>query len=133
MSLCGLSHANAQAIRGRSRSPPRALSAGMDVTVGLGDRLGWRCRTHRRHPPLPRVARACAAVGAELTLTGRTFADVLDSATWAVLSTGYREPWGADGDHLKTEEQVKDGALRRSHHDHGGRLGRPPSRGCLPE
>ncbi len=42
----------------------------------------------------------------ELTLTGRTFTEVLDASTWAVFREGFREPWGADGDHLKTEEWV---------------------------
>ena len=108
VSLCRLSHANAQALRrALPFTSPRPLG-GMDATVGLGDRLGLAGPGHiaaiRRYVAWPVLAQQSVR---ELTLTGRTFADVLDAATWAVMSGGYREPWGADGDHLKTEEQVR--------------------------
>ena len=108
VSLCRLSHANAEIIRkALPFTAPRSLGR-MDVTVGLGDRLGLAGAGHisaiRRYRAWPVLAQQSVR---ELTLTGRTFGDVLDSSTWAVLSTGFREPWGADGDHLKTEEQVR--------------------------
>jgi len=34
--------------------------------------------------------------------TGRTPQQVLDDAMWGVFQEGWREPWGADADHLKT-------------------------------
>jgi hypothetical protein len=108
VSLCRLGHANAEVIRGvLPFTAPRPLGR-MDVTVGLGDRLGLAGAGHisaiRRYRAWPVLAQQSVR---ELTLTGRTFDDVLDASTWAVLATGFREPWGADGDHLKTEEQVR--------------------------
>jgi len=38
--------------------------------------------------------------------TGRTPQQVLDDATWGVFQEGWREPWGADADHLKTPADV---------------------------
>ncbi len=43
----------------------------------------------------------------ELELMGRDYEQVLDAATWAVFREGFRRPWGADGDHLKTAEWVR--------------------------
>jgi tagaturonate epimerase len=34
----------------------------------------------------------------------------LDDATWGVFQEGWRVPWGADADHLKTEEDIAAGA-----------------------
>src|SRR4030042_883158 len=45
----------------------------------------------------------------ELTLTSRTYEEVLDASTWAVFREGWRDAWGADGDHLKTAEWVRRG------------------------
>ena len=39
--------------------------------------------------------------------TGRTPQEVMDDATWGVLEEGWRLPWGADADHLKTEADVE--------------------------
>ncbi len=44
----------------------------------------------------------------ELKLTNRTYADVLDAATWAVFQLGYKKGFGADGDHLKKVADIKD-------------------------
>jgi hypothetical protein len=43
----------------------------------------------------------------ELDLTGRDYEQVLDASTWAVFQEGYEQPWGADGDHLKSEDWVR--------------------------
>jgi hypothetical protein len=108
VSFCRLSHGNAEAIRkALPFTAPRPLGK-MDATVGLGDRLGCAGPGHisaiRRYRAWPVLAQQSVR---ELTLTGRTFSEVLDASTWAVLATGFREPWGADGDHLKTEDQVR--------------------------
>ncbi len=42
----------------------------------------------------------------ELTLTGRTFEGVLADAVWGVFPAGFKDKFGADGDHLKTRETV---------------------------
>jgi tagaturonate epimerase len=108
VSICRLTHGNAEAVRtALPFTSPRPLGR-MDATVGLGDRLGCAGAGHlaaiRRYRAWPVLAQQSVR---ELTLTGRTFPEVLDASTWAVLAAGFREPWGADGDHLKTEEQVK--------------------------
>jgi hypothetical protein len=38
--------------------------------------------------------------------TQRTPQQVLDEAMWGVLQSGWREPWGADADHLKTPADI---------------------------
>jgi hypothetical protein len=40
--------------------------------------------------------------------TRRIPQQVLDDATWGLFQEGWREPWGADADHLKTPAQVSD-------------------------
>jgi hypothetical protein len=40
-------------------------------------------------------------------LTSRDYDDVLCAAAWAVFQEGYTRGYGADGDHLKTKEEVK--------------------------
>ena len=108
LALCRLTRGNAQAVRAALPfTAPQPLGK-MDATVGLGDRLGCAGPGHiaaiRRYRAWPVLAQQSVR---ELTLTGRTFPEVLDASTWAVLATGFREPWGADGDHLKTEDQVR--------------------------
>lgn len=76
-------------------------------TVGVGDRLGLatpgHLRVFGRYDALPVLAQQSIR---ELTLTGRTFADVLDCATRAVFREDFQRGWGADGDHLKTDAEV---------------------------
>ena len=106
--LCPTSHANA--VRLREVLPETAPSplASRDATFGTGDRLGLAGPGHlavfRRYAASPVLAQQSLR---ELTLTSRTYEDVLDASTWAVFREGWREPWGADGDHLKTEEWVR--------------------------
>jgi len=42
----------------------------------------------------------------ELTRTQRTADEVMDAAVWAVFQEGYKGKWGADADHLKTEQDI---------------------------
>src|SRR5450759_168703 len=89
---------------------PRPLG---DVTsMGLGDRLGMATPGHvEALLASPGVAPVLAQQSArELGRTGRTFRDVVDAATFGALASGWRAGYGADGDHLKTIEQL-DGAL----------------------
>ena len=89
---------------------PRPLG---DVTsMGLGDRLGMATPGHvEALLASPGVAPVLAQQSArELSRTGRTFRDVVDAATFGALASGWREGYGADGDHLKTIEQL-DAAL----------------------
>ncbi|GHU91854.1 hypothetical protein FACS1894202_13970 [Clostridia bacterium] len=76
-------------------------------TIGLGDRLGIATPGHIRaiakHDVYPVFAQQSVR---ELTLTNRTFDDVLDCVTFAVYNAGYTRGFGFDGDHLKTEEEI---------------------------
>ena len=43
----------------------------------------------------------------ELKLTGRTYEEVLAAAAFAVFQEDWQGGWGADGDHLKTAEEIR--------------------------
>ena len=77
-------------------------------SFGLGDRLGIATPGHidlfKNNDVFPVFAQQSIR---ELNLTGRTYEDVLDAATFAVFREGYKKGFGADGDHLKTKEDVE--------------------------
>ena len=81
---------------------------GHTATIGLGDRLGLATAGHirlvRDYDIFPVFAQQSMR---ELNLTGRTYEDVLASVVWAVFREGYTGGYGADGDHLKTHEELK--------------------------
>ena len=87
-------------------APKPVLSAAR--TVGVGDRLGLATPGHLRvfekYDALPVLAQQSIR---ELTLTNRTFGDVLDCATRAVFREDFQKGYGADGDHLKTDAEVE--------------------------
>ena len=104
--VCPLSPANAAALR--AYLPwlnPAPL--GLRTSAGTGDRLGLATPGHAR-----------AALGAGIALifaqqsvrenarTGRSPQQVLDDALWGLFQEGWREPWGADADHLKREQDA---------------------------
>jgi tagaturonate epimerase len=105
--LCPLSAANAAALR--AQLPwlnPQPL--GLAKSVGCGDRLGLATPGH---------VRALQAVGGlapvwaqqsmrENARTGRTAQQVIDDAMWGLFQEGWRDPWGADADHLKSTADV---------------------------
>lgn len=78
------------------------------ATMGLGDRLGiaspGHIQTIRGRDIRPVLAQQSIR---ELALTGRTYEDVLDAAAYAVFQEGYKDGYGADGDHLKKEEDIE--------------------------
>lgn len=84
------------------RLPPEGPS------FGCGDRLGIATPGHLRalrpYAVTPVLAQQSVR---ELTLSGRTFREVVDAATWGVFQEGYQCLWGADGDHLKTANEVR--------------------------
>lgn len=73
------------------------------TTIGCGDRLGLASYGHlaaiKHFQAAPVLAQQSMR---ELNLTGRTFFGVVDDATFLVFQAGYRDGYGADGDHLKT-------------------------------
>ncbi len=104
-----LSHDAAEALRFLLpfTRPIPALSR--PQSCGVGDRLGIAgdglLRAFAGSNVTPVLAQQSVR---ELSLTGRSFADVLDAATFAVFRNGYQGGFGADGDHLKTFADIQD-------------------------
>jgi hypothetical protein len=87
---------------------PQAL--GLRTSAGFGDRLGLATPGHIR--ALRAAGGTIAPVFAqqsirEMTRTQRTPRQVVDDATWGILAEGWRDPFGADADHLKTRADVE--------------------------
>ncbi|HNS50543.1 MAG TPA: tagaturonate epimerase family protein [Anaerolineae bacterium] len=102
-----LSRANAAALRDRL-SWLRPVPLGLQKSAGFGDRLGPATPGHLR---ATRAAGGIAPIVAQQSMrenvrTGRTPQQVMDDAMWGVFQEGWREPWGADADHLKTTEDI---------------------------
>lgn len=106
--LCPLSHENRLTINSFfPYTAPRAFGTKV-ATMGLGDRLGIASPGHIRTIIGKDIRPVLAQQSIrELTLTGRTYEDVLDAAAYAVLQEGYRDGYGADGDHLKKPEDIE--------------------------
>jgi len=106
--LCPLTVGNSKKIRELFDFTSPVSHKGHKITIGLGDRLGLASPGHirvvRDLDIFPILAQQSMR---ELNLTGRTYEDVLSAAVWAVFREGYTKGYGADGDHLKTHEEVK--------------------------
>ncbi len=77
------------------------------TTIGCGDRLGVASPGHIAAALDYQVSPVLAQQSIrELTLTGRTYRDVVDDTTFLVFQSGFKEGYGADGDHLKTMEDI---------------------------
>ncbi|MCL2343475.1 MAG: tagaturonate epimerase family protein [Firmicutes bacterium] len=103
-----LSHTNACVLRALFpfTAPAKVLSR--DKSCGVGDRLGIAGPGHIRVFEQCDVAPVLAQQSMrELGLTSRTFADVIDAATFTVFRAGYESDFGADGDHLKTLPDIQ--------------------------
>ena len=104
---CPLTHTNAVLLRRLLPwSAPQPV-ARHKTTMGFGDRLGRATPGHlraiRRFDVAPVLAQQSVR---ELSLTGRTFESVIDDVSFLVFQCGYTAGFGADGDHLKTLDQV---------------------------
>ncbi|MFP4345730.1 MAG: tagaturonate epimerase family protein [Anaerolineales bacterium] len=101
--LCPLTSANAAVLRSRlAWLRPVPLDVG--TSFGFGDRLGLATPGHARAVQtcegiVPIFAQQSVRENAR---TGRTPQEVVDDALWGVLEVGWRRPWGADADHIKT-------------------------------
>jgi hypothetical protein len=104
--LCRLEPVNAAALR--ARLPwLRPQRLGLATSAGCGDRLGLATPGHLRAVRGTGIAPILAQQSMrENARTGRTPQDVMDDAMWGVFQEGWREPWGADADHLKTPADV---------------------------
>ena len=105
--LCPLTTDNARALMSLFPYTKPKSHRGYPFTFGLGDRLGLATPGHVRaisgFDVFPVFAQQSIR---ELTLTKRSFADVIAAAAFGVFQEGYRNGYGADGDHLKTKEEI---------------------------
>ncbi|MFQ5857573.1 MAG: tagaturonate epimerase family protein [Anaerolineae bacterium] len=107
VTFCPLTAVNAAALR--QKLPwlrPQLL--GLQTSAGCGDRLGLAtpghvCAVRRAAGIAPIFAQQSMRENAR---TGRTPQQVMDDAMWGVFQEGWRQPWGADADHLKTTEDI---------------------------
>jgi tagaturonate epimerase len=107
LKVCDLSPENTACLMSRfPYTKPTSLREHA-VTIGTGDRLGVASPGHiravRKYPVRPVLAQQSVR---ENTQTGRNFYSVIQDAAWAVFQEGYREGYGADGDHLKSLAEV---------------------------
>ena len=109
--VCPLTEANAVVLR--VRLPwLRPQPLGLQLSAGCGDRLGPATPGHLRAVAAHnRRNAAIAPILAQQSMrenarTGRSPRQVMDDAMWGVFQEGWREPWGADADHLKTTADI---------------------------
>ncbi|MCD6220089.1 hypothetical protein J7K43_06875 [Candidatus Calescamantes bacterium] len=80
-------------------------------SFGFGDRLGISTPAHissfSGYSVFPFLAQQSVR---ELERTRRSMEEVIESAAWGCLESGYRGKWGADADHLKNMQEVKESA-----------------------
>jgi hypothetical protein len=105
--VCPMSNENCDIIRELFPFTNPSPNKDCKISVGFGDRLGVASPGHIRLikdlPVYPVLAQQSIR---ELNLTGRKFSDVIADAAWAVYQEGYTKSYGADGDHLKSREEV---------------------------
>lgn len=81
---------------------------GLKKSFGFGDRLGLAGPGHISALRGSGFAGILAQQSIrEMTRTRRTPEEVIEAAVSAVEACGYAEPWGADADHLKNEDDIK--------------------------
>ena len=110
--VCPLTAENASRLR--ARLPwLRPVPLNLRTSAGCGDRLGLATPGHIRAVRMVRRsgAEGIAPILAQQSMrenarTGRTPQEVMDDAMWGVFEEGWREPWGADADHLKTTADI---------------------------
>lgn len=104
--VCPLTAENAAALR--TRLPwLRPSPLGTRTSFGYGDRIGCATPGHIQAMRSIGAENSIAPIFAqqsvrENTRTGRTPQQVMDDALWGIFQAGWRAPWGADADHVKT-------------------------------
>jgi len=97
-----------QAAAKRPRAAPSPL--GMAPSFGFGDRLGLGTPGHvtaLREAGGPIRGVFAQQSIREMTRTGRSPETILAAAADALTALGFTDPWSADGDHLKTDEDIR--------------------------
>ncbi len=107
LKVCALSSENTECLMALfPYTKPTSLRK-HSITIGTGDRLGLATPGHiravRRFQARPVLAQQSVR---ENTQTGRSFTEVIRDAAWAVFQENYRHGYGADGDHLKSVQEV---------------------------
>ena len=107
LKICDLSSENTECLMALFPfTKPRAILK-YPITLGTGDRLGVATPGHvraiRKFRARPVFAQQSVR---ENTQTGRNFKEVIRDAAWAVFQENYREGYGADGDHLKSLQEI---------------------------
>ena len=86
---------------------PRPVPLGLRRSFGFGDRLGLATPGHLEAIRGTGFAGIFAQQSMrEMERTQRTPEEVMRAAQAVLVTEGWREPWGADADHLKTPEDV---------------------------
>jgi hypothetical protein len=90
--------------------PTNPSTLGLDPSFGFGDRLG--CATAGHIDALREAGGAIKGIFAqqsirEMTRTGRSPKEVMQSAEQAIAIADFHDAWGADADHLKTADDVR--------------------------
>ncbi len=105
---CPLSAGNAAALREVFPWTAPVPVLRKKCSIGCGDRLGLATAAHakvfKRFEAYPVFAQQSVR---ELTLTDRSFRSVIDDASFLVYQAGFEYGFAADGDHLKTLEQIR--------------------------
>jgi len=105
--VCPLDIANSRALFEAFPFTRPQTQKGRTLSIGLGDRLGLAAPGHlsaiKGYDVFPVLAQQSIR---ELNLTGRTYEEVLAAAAWGVFQEGYTKGYGADGDHLKTRQEI---------------------------
>jgi hypothetical protein len=103
---CPLTPENANALR--TRLPwLNPVPLGLATSFGFGDRLGNATPGHVAAVKGTGIAPIFAQQSVrENDRTGRNPRIVLDDAMWGIFEMGWREPWGADADHVKNIEDM---------------------------
>ncbi len=105
--LASLSAENARVLRQRL-AWLRPAVLGLQTSAGFGDRLGIATPGHVRAVRGTGVAAIFAQQSVrENGRTGRSPQEVVDDAMWGAFQEGWRAPWGADADHLKTPAEIE--------------------------
>jgi hypothetical protein len=106
--ICDLTHENRLVLNQYfDYTTPKAFGTQV-ATIGLGDRLGLAAPGHIKTVLGKDVKPILAQQSIrELNLTGRNYKEVIDAACFGVFEQGYKGGFGADGDHLKVEEDIQ--------------------------
>jgi hypothetical protein len=104
---CPLNDANASLLRKLFPWTAPVSLRNCKTTIGCGDRLGMASPGHiaavREFKASPVLAQQSMR---ELKFTGKTFHEVIDDVTFQVFQSGFKDGYGADGDHLKTLSDI---------------------------